>query len=224
MFKSVVFYTNKLRLVKRFYVNVLGLEITKSTNEQFTVNVGDSDITFQQSEDPSFYHFAINIPGNQFFIMKEWIKDRLTLIRSKGVTETYYQSLGGDSIYFADPAGNLVELIARRNRDLFGSLSKEAFLDISEVGITTPYIYEVGEELQDIGLPLRLGTEINTEGINYLGRDGSYIVLVPPKWEWEFSNQKAETHPLEITFTDGQYITINGDGILVHTEKENIEE
>src|SRR5690625_6607789 len=81
MFKSVVFYTNKLRLVKRFYVNVLGLEITKSTNEQFTVNVGDSDITFQQSEDPSFYHFAINIPGNQFFIMKEWIKDRLTLIR-----------------------------------------------------------------------------------------------------------------------------------------------
>ena len=220
MFKSVVFYTNKLRLVKRFYVNVLGLDITKSTSEQFTVNVGETDITFQQSEDPSFYHFAINIPGNQFFIMKEWIKNRLTLIRSKGVTEIYYQSLGADSIYFEDPAGNLVELIARRNRDLFGSLSKEVFLDVSEVGITTPYVYEVGEELQDIGLPLRLGTEINTEGMNYLGRESSYIVLVPPKWEWEFSNRQAETHPLKVTFTDGQHIVINEEGILVHTKKE----
>src|SRR5690625_6760621 len=111
--------------------------------------------------------------------------------------------------YFADPAGNLVDLIASRNRDLFGSLSKEAFLDISEVGITTPYIYEVGEELQDIGLPLRLGTEINTEGINYLGRDCSYIVLVPPEWEREFSKQKAETHLLETTFTNQQHLTIN---------------
>lgn len=206
--------------MKRFYVNVLGLDITKYTSEQFTVNVGATDITFQESEDPSFYHFAINIPGNQFFIMKEWIKNRLTLIRSKGVTEIYYQSLGGDSIYFEDPAGNLVELIARRNRDLFGSLSKEVFLDVSEVGITTPYVYEVGEELQDIGLPLRLGTEINTEGMNYLGRESSYIVLVPPKREGEFSKRKAETHPLEITFTDGQHIVINEEGILVHTKEK----
>lgn len=206
--------------MKRFYVNVLGLDITDSTSEQFTVNVGATDITFHQSDDPSFYHFAINIPGNQFFIMKEWIKNRLTLIRSKGVTEIYYQSLGGDSIYFEDPAGNLVELIARRNRDLFGSLSKEVFLDVSEVGITTPYVYEVGEELQDIGLPLRLGTEINTEGMNYLGRESSYIVLVPPRWKWEFSKRKAETHPLEITFTDGQHIVINEEGILVHTKEK----
>lgn len=120
MFKSVLFYTNQLKSLKRFYANVLELDITTSGNEQFTVNIGETGVTFQQSEKPSIYHFAINIPGNQFVIMKSWIQDRLTLNKDGGINEIYYPSLDADSMYFEDPAGNLIELIGRRHRDLFG--------------------------------------------------------------------------------------------------------
>jgi len=220
MFKSVLFYTNKLKPMKRFYGNVLGLDIKESASEQFTVNIGETDVTFQHSESPAFYHFAINVPGNQFSIMKQWLSDSLPLVRNRGKTEIFYPSLGADSMYIEDPAGNLIEFIGRRNRDLFGEFTKEAFFDVSEVGITTPYLYEVGEELQDIGLPLRQGAEVDPDTINYLGRGDAYIVLVPSEWEWEFSQKKAETHPLEFTFTDGRHIAMNEEGRIVVREQE----
>ena len=223
MFKSVLFYTNKLKPMKRFYANVLRLDIIESTGDYFTVKVGETAITFKQSDDPCFYHFAINIPGNQFVIMKQWIEQRVNIVRSNGKSEIHYKNLGADSIYFEDIAGNLVELIGRRNRDLFGSLTKEAFYDVSEVGITTPHMTEVGEELQDIGLPLRQRAEVHTDDMNYLGRDDTYVVLVPTGWKWEFSRKPAETHPLEITFTDGQQIAMDKQGQITISEVETEE-
>src|SRR5690625_5802009 len=90
--------------------------------------------------------------------MKHWIKDRLTLNREGGIDEIYYPTFDADAIYFEDPAGNSVELIGRRKRDLFGSLTKEAFLNISEIGITTPFVTEVGEQLQEDRKSTRLNS------------------------------------------------------------------
>lgn len=214
MFKSVLFYTDKLKSLKRFYGNVMELDITESNDEKFTVKVGETDITFHQSEQSSFYHFAINIPGNQFVIMKHWIQDRLTLNQAWGINEFYYPSFDADSMYFEDPAGNLIELIGRRKRDLFGDLTKEAFFNVSEVGITTPLVADVGEQLQDLGVPLRHGTEVDPEALNLLGKGDTFIVLVPPAWKWTFSKRKTETHPLEITFNDGRHIILDKDGVM----------
>ena len=140
MFKSVTLYTNQLKSLKRFYGNVLELNITEASEEQMTLEIGDSFIIFKQSERPAFYHFAINIPGNQFSMMKYWMQDRLTLNRESGVDEVYFQSFDADSLYFEDPAGNIVELIGRRKRDLFGDLSVASFLNLSEISITTPFV------------------------------------------------------------------------------------
>lgn len=219
MIKSVLFYTNKLKALKRFYANVLDRDITASDEEKFTVNMGETEITFQQSGVPSSYHFAINIPGNQFSVMKSWMQDKLTLNRAEGMNEIYYSSLDADSMYFEDPAGNLVELIGRRKRDLFGDLTKEAFFDVSEVAITTQNMLDVGDELQDIGIPLRHGTDIDPKTLNYLGRDDTFIVLTPPEWKWRFSKNEAETHPLEITLDDGHLLVLDKDGAMTLSEK-----
>src|SRR5690625_1864423 len=120
MFKSVVFYTNKLKPMKRFYRNALGLDVEASEDDSFTVKIGETDVTFKASEVSCNYHYALNIPGNQFSIMKHWIQERTKLLSHRGKTEIFYRNLGADSMYFEDPAGNLVELIGRRNRDLFG--------------------------------------------------------------------------------------------------------
>lgn len=212
MFKSLVLYTNQLKSLRRFYMNVLELDLIKTNDEQFTIKIGESTLTFIQFNQSAFYHFAINIPGNQFSIMKNWIRDRHTLNREGGRDEVYFSSFDADSMYFEDPAGNIIELIGRRKRDMFGDLTSEAFLNISEVGIVTPYVTEVGDQLQDFGIPLRGGTEVNPDDLNFLGRDEAFIVLVPPERKWYFSKQKSKTYPLEFTLNNGGHIVLDSHG------------
>lgn len=220
MFKKIVFLTDKLKALQRFYANVLELDTTDHTKDAFTVKVGTTDVTFRESEEKARYHFAINIPGNQFVIIKYWIQDRLTLNKKDGLNEIYYSSFDADSMYFEDPAGNLIELIGRRKKDLFGSLTKEAFFDISEVALITPNVGQIGEDLQDFGIPLRHGSEINPQGVNLLGMGDSYIILAPPKWKWKFSAEKAHTFPVDMTLHDERRILMDGEGEIELYEKE----
>lgn len=219
MFKSVVLYTNKLRLLKRFYRNVMELEIINNSEEEFTVNIGESNLTFRQADEASFYHFAFNIPGNQFSLIKSWMKGKLTLNREGGRDEVYFPSFNADSMYFEDPAGNIIELIGRRHRDLFGNPSPASFLNISEVSMTTYAMTKVGDRIQDLGIPLRQGTEIDPHSLNFLGRDDTFIVLVPPGRKWYFSKKESEIHPLEITLSDGNILTLDEEGHLTVTNE-----
>lgn len=213
MIKSATLYTDKLKAMKRFYGNLLELDMIESTDEQFTVRIGESQLTFKQTEQPAYYHYAINIPGNQFSMMKYWIQDRVTFNREEGRDEVYFPSFDADSMYFEDPAGNVVELIGRRKRDLFGDLTKESFLNISEIGVVTPFVTEVGDYLQDMGLPLRSGTDVDPEDLNFLGRGDAYIVLVPQGRRWYFSKKVSETYPLELSWNDAK-ISLDADGKL----------
>lgn len=214
MIRSATFHTDRLKVLKRFYAGLLGLDVIRSAEDQFTVQIGTSELSFQKSEDPAFYHFAINIPGNQFSMMKYWITERVTLNRDGGRDEIYFPSFDADSMYFEDPAGNVVELIGRRKRDLFGDLSKESFLNISEIGIVTPFVTELGEQLMDAGIPLRKGTAVDPDDLNFLGRDDWYIVLVPPGRKWYFSNSPSATYPLELLWGDGLQLLIDPEGRL----------
>lgn len=193
-------------------MNILDLKITKFSDEEFTITIGESSLTFKQYDQPAFYHFAINIPGNQFSMMKYWIKERVTLNREGGIDEVYFPSFDADSMYFEDPAGNIIELIGRRNRDMFGNLTSAAFLNISEIGIVTPFVTEVGDQLQDFGIPLRGGTEVNPDDLNFLGRGETFIVLVPPERKWYFSKKMSQTHPLEVTLKNSGHIVLNHEG------------
>lgn len=200
-------------------MNVLELEIANATDEKFTVTIGTSSVTFKQYDEPAFYHFAINIPGNQFSQMKYWITDKIKLNCDRGRDEIYFPNFDADSMYFYDAAGNIVELIGRRNRDLFGNLTSAAFLNISEIGMVTPFVSEVGEQLQDLGIPLYSGTEVDPSGINFLGKGDTFIVLVPPERKWFFSDKQAKVYPLEIILNSGQHLQLDRKGKL-HVKKE----
>ena len=116
-------------------------------------------------------------------------------------------------MYFEDPAGNVVELIGRRKRDLFGDPSfAEAFLNISEVGVVTPHLEEVSDELQDIGLPLR-GAVLDADSVNFLGKDEAFFVLVRPGRKWYFSDSISEVFPLTATLETDYTVQINEEGI-----------
>lgn len=67
--EEVVFQTSVLKELKAFYVQTLGFGLAKETKDSFTATVGESSLTFVQSDDHAdepFYHFAININEAQF--------------------------------------------------------------------------------------------------------------------------------------------------------------
>ena len=212
MFKTVTLYTNKLNLLKGFYGNVLELKITESSDDSFKVLLGTTSLIFKQCLKETLYHFAINIPGNQFTLAKLWAKERVTLNREAGLDEVYYSRFEADSFYFEDSAGNVIEFIARRNVDKWSDFSVESLLNLSEVSITTPFVKEVGERLLSIGIPVSGHVTIEENELNFLGRKDTFILLVPPQRRWYFSKKKSMTSPIEIEFLDGAKIIITDDG------------
>lgn len=193
-------------------MNVLSLPINEVTNNSFNVQIGTSTIKFIEYEKEARYHFAINIPGNQFSIIKEWVRNRHPLERDEGIDEIYRVKFNADSFYIKDPSGNLVEFIGRRTRDFLGTFTLDAFYNLSEISIVTDSVNQVGELIQDEAIPLYFNSKIDENNTNYLGKDDSFIVLTPEGREWTFSKDTAIISPLTIYLTDDRVIEVSDTG------------
>lgn len=114
--------------MKAFYGKTLDLGIVDERADRFTVDAGETKITFV--EDPQtvdgrapFYHFAFNIPENKIVQALEWQKARTPLLpipernRAAGYPPEVvdYSHWNAHSIFFLDPAGNVLEYIARHD-------------------------------------------------------------------------------------------------------------
>lgn len=221
MFKKVTLHTNRLNELKGFYEYQLGFRIVEEDETSFALAIGNSVLEFQESDKPAFYHYAINIPGNQFTLAKFWARARVELNRQEGMDEMYYANFNSDAFYFQDPAGNIVEFIGRRHVDIMDDFTIDSLLDISEVGIATPHVKEVGERLEAMDIPVRGNKGIDPQELNFLGKDPHFIVLVPPKRTWFFSKLKSEAHPLAIELTDGRMIEIDEEGFVKQKKAVN---
>ncbi|MGK7378937.1 serine hydrolase [Planococcus sp. 1R117A] len=221
MFKKVTLYTNRLKEMKGFYEYQMGFRIVEEDDTSFTLAVGDSQLVFQASERPAIYHFAFNIPGNQYTLAKGWASSRVTLNRQEGMDEVYYANFNADAFYFQDPAGNVVEFIARRHIDRMGNFTVDSLLNISEVSITTKHVKEVGEQIEAMDIPVRGNKGIEPHALNFLGQGDAFILLVAPKRTWYFSKQKSEVHPLSIKLMDGRQIDITEEGDFQEVKPTN---
>src|SRR2546423_211293 len=107
---------------REFYANVLGLPIHADTADTLALRAGGSRLVFAQAPEgwSGVYHFAFNVPEDRFKEAKEWAARRVALIRnSAGEDEFNFVSWNAHSLYFYDPAGNIVELIARHDLDQY---------------------------------------------------------------------------------------------------------
>ncbi|MCP2035923.1 CubicO group peptidase (beta-lactamase class C family)/catechol 2,3-dioxygenase-like lactoylglutathione lyase family enzyme [Planomicrobium sp. HSC-17F08] len=221
MFKKVTLYTNRLNEMKGFYEYQLGFRIVEEDDSSFTLAIGDSLLVFKTSERAAIYHFAFNIPGNQYTLAKGWASSRVALNRQEGMDEIYYANFNADAFYFQDPAGNVVEFIARRHIDRMGDFTVDSLLNISEVSITTDHVEEVGGKIEAMEIPVRGNKGIEPNALNFLGKDDAFILLVAPKRTWYFSKQKSEVHPLSIELADGRQIDISEDGLFQEVRPSN---
>src|SRR3954462_11649834 len=70
---------------------------------------GETTLRFRAGDWEPFYHFALLVPGDRFEAAHAWAEDEFELLGG-GVFE--FENWDARAVYFLDPAGNIVELIA----------------------------------------------------------------------------------------------------------------
>lgn len=184
--KELILLTNSKDELKNFYSNILELEIINNGAGSFTVKTMFTDIIFKYTSEfkNPFYHFAINIPENQFKQAKDWVMKRLDLIKLNGENEFDFTNWNAHSVYFYDPAGNIVELIARHNlkNSSENIFSGKSLLSVSEIGLP---VYDVKKFYdivkKKISIPVFSG---DMKSFTAAGDDEGLFIIVPDGRKW----------------------------------------
>src|ERR1044071_4416763 len=99
-----------------FYSETLGLNVIP-LDEAIEINTQFSKLIFEKANPDSEpnYHFAFNIPSNKIMEAFEWINKKVTVLWTTEYNDYIadFSSWNAKSIYFLDPAGNIVEFISR---------------------------------------------------------------------------------------------------------------
>ncbi len=188
--KSLKLWATQLDALAAFYRDTLGLIISVRQN-RFEVYVGYTRLAFHQAEtaEGSPYHFAINIPENQFDEGKAWLAQRVSLIKDRDGSDTFdFLSWNAHACYCYDPAGNIVELIARHSLDCaadgsLGPFSSRSLLGVSEMGLVTDDVRDTTHQLcTKFGLGVYDGAGSDTFAA--VGDEQGLFIVVKRGREW----------------------------------------
>jgi catechol-2,3-dioxygenase len=178
--------TDNLEAQKVFYKSVLGLSILDSDAQHLTVQVGSSRLKFlQQAGFSGRYHFAFDVPENQIEAAKKWLETRAELIAdTNGDLMFGGGDWNSDAVYFRDPHGNILELIARH--DLANATQTEfssaSLLNISEIGLACDNVSDVVKWLNK-NLNLEIYKSVS-DTFSPVGNAHGLLILVHNAREW----------------------------------------
>lgn len=190
--------THCLDELKTFYTETLALPLLKEQKRYFVFQAGMTTVKFSRAhkEDKPYYHFAFNIPENQLKEAKAWLSGRVKLIEKDGMDEFRHESWNADAVYFYDPAGNIVEFIARHN---LKNRSEEPFsgksiLSLSEIGYPVEDVRLFSDYIkQELSLRLWDGDERQFAAV---GDEEGLFIIVTQKRSWFPVDKLAESHPV----------------------------
>jgi len=188
---------------KHFYENILELSV-KLTSSTLEIRAGKTDLIFTQApaDFDGTYHFAFNIPENQFQAGKAWISERIPLLRDeRGQEEFNSESWNSDSVYFKDAAGNVLEFIARHNlkSTVDGDFDGRQILNVSEIGLPSENVIAFANELCST-LNLSVFKQAPNETFTPVGDDNGLFILPIQNRIWiPNSGVPAKLLPVKVT-------------------------
>ncbi|MCB1032473.1 MAG: hypothetical protein KDD47_01405 [Acidobacteria bacterium] len=169
-----------------FYGRTLGFPIEQKPR-RLRVWAGGTELVFEPAaagEEP-IYHIAWAIPENKLAQAKAWMKARTPLlVHPDGRDEFQFRRVDRSAFYFADPAGNVLELIARHSLGdaAGGPFTLSDILYVNHAGLVVDDLPAAIRELET-GLGLELRSE-PTENFAQLGDEHRHVVLVTRKRLW----------------------------------------
>jgi hypothetical protein len=153
---------------------------------------GETTLRFVAGEGDPFYHFALLLPGDRFDAAHVWAEEQFELIGDVFDFENW----DARAVYFLDPAGNIVELIAHHGLEengLTGEFGGAEIVGLSELG----FVGNRAERLAELDLPLWSGTIDDPERLAFVGEKGRTLILAEEGRGWLPTGRPAEIHPVE---------------------------
>lgn len=112
--------------MKEFYHDKLGLTVLDEQPDRLTIAGGKTPITFVSATSEQgnpWYHVAFNVPENKLRESREWLLQRSPIIPAPVESRDpdypddvrHFAHWNSHAFFFWDPAGNLLEFIARHD-------------------------------------------------------------------------------------------------------------
>lgn len=190
--------------LKKFYTSLLEFPLKSEQKDRFTIQAGETTITFIQTnekETTAFYHFAFNIPENKILKARDWQLKRtaLSAAPSHMVDSGYpndirhFRNWNAHSVFFWDPAGNLVEYIARHdlNNSSEGDFSSKDVLCASEIAFIVNNTETIADEIKAVfNVTQYKGGDSNFRAI---GDENGLLLLIKKGRVWESHTRISRT-------------------------------
>ena len=154
---------------------------------------GETTLRFEPGEGEPFYHFAFLVPGDRFAAAHAWAEERFDLVG--GVFD--FENWDAQAVYFLDPAGNIVELIAHRGLEESGrggEFAAEELVGFSELGLVGPG--QLLNAFRALEIPHWDGELGNRDRLAFFGEKGRTFILAPRGRGWLPTDRPAEMHPV----------------------------
>ena len=223
--REVVLGAADIDALEAFYGATLGLPVHRERN-RLVLTAGPSRLVFVRHADAGNHHFAFNVPVVDFEDTRAWIAARAPQIADAD-GRTVFDFRGWDAVatYFRDPAGNVGELIARRNLHVPSAAPSGSGprLSLSEIGLATPDVPALVRRLRNrTGLEIFRGSE--SEGFAALGDDQGLLIVVREGRDWypTTSGAVARLQAVRVTLeTDaGRTVCVSGTSCRIRVWKE----
>lgn len=190
-----------------FYGEVLEMPAFRS-GKGITITAGETQLIFDEApanENP-FYHFAFNIPSNKLEEAYLWAKqkaDPLWLNDYNGFFADFV-SWHAKSFYFKDPAGNILEMIARfdLNDTVEEAFSPAQIRNVSEMGIVFS-VKTFDEEVNALMKQFSLNYFDKQPPLRHfraIGNDEGLFIVVSEDRVWFATDNHAKICRTEIIF------------------------
>ncbi len=196
----------RLDAVAAFYEQTLGFAVERR-DERVVIPVGGDALELVATADGTdpFHHFALLVPGDRFDAARAWLGERAeTLTRDDGETVFPFDFWDARAVYFHDPAGNIVELIAHAGtaeRGATGDFSAAELAGVSEIGIVVGDPGAAVATLErDLGLEFWSG---DAAQLAFVGAKAHTLILAPAGRGWLPTGRAAEPHAATVTLTGG---------------------
>jgi catechol 2,3-dioxygenase-like lactoylglutathione lyase family enzyme len=197
--KQLSLYSDKIEELFKFYTDKLGFRGNLSETQFALKTANNSEIVFNKSEEPHYYHFAFNIPTNKVYEAHKWLEDRVdTLPEPESGNEIiHFVDWNAHAVYFKDPAGNIVEFIARHDLDNTTThhFSVRDVLSISEIGVPSKNVLQNFEKLHDHLWLQRYSGDF--EKFCAAGDEEGLVILTNMDRDWYPTDIKSESCPFE---------------------------
>lgn len=186
---------------RRFYTEVLGLPTSISPQGHLGIQMGETRLSFEAGTPlPGPYHLAFDVPEHSFSEARNWLLSRLPLLQEAGQDRFFSEDWNADMLYFTDPEGNILELIARHTLPRPAPPSQEsnpgALLNVSEVGVAVTDVPATLQSLTDhfgVGAYLSYSTSFTPVGTPH-----GLLILVAAGRPWFPTRQAALPLPMRV--------------------------